>query len=209
MQNYAIECTCQTKLKVCVSVYDLISWRRGQTTVAVTSAYTRTLVGTTHSQSDRATVSDKTDLLLRHEKTCTCTWYYVCFSGKFHFRFGFWLATHHEQGQQAYSFQHSWRKEFQWLRYDEARNVMWCESCDSVKKWGFKLHNRNTFIETIGCTSLVSESRHSTWIMDINLNKEKSTSWQNFIDLLVLYSLKIIPLVYMLQQFDYHHDFTK
>ena len=32
MQNYAIECT---KLKVCVSVFDLVSWCRGQTTVGV------------------------------------------------------------------------------------------------------------------------------------------------------------------------------
>ena len=105
VQNYAVECTCQTKLKVCVSVFDLVSWRRGQTTVAV-SAYTRTLVGTTHCPSERATVSGKIDLLLRHEKTskCTCTWYYVRFSGKFHFCFGFWLwlaTLHHEQGQQA------------------------------------------------------------------------------------------------------------
>ena len=86
VQNYAVECTYQTKLKVCVSVFDLVSWRRGQTTVAV-SAYTRTLVGTTHCPSERATVSGKIDLLLRHEKTskCTCTWYYVRFSGKFHF----------------------------------------------------------------------------------------------------------------------------
>ena len=77
MQNYAVECTCQTKLKVCVSVFDLVSWRRGQTTVAV-SAYIRTLVGTTHCPSQRATVSGKIDLLLHHEKTskCTCTWYY-------------------------------------------------------------------------------------------------------------------------------------
>ena len=67
VQNYAVECTCQTKLKVCVSVFDLLSWRRGQTTVAV-SAYTRTLVGTTHCPSERATVSGKIDLLLRHEK---------------------------------------------------------------------------------------------------------------------------------------------
>ena len=88
VQNYAVECTCQTKLKVCVSMFDLVSWRRGQTTVAV-SAYTRTLVGTTHCPSERATVSGKSDLLLRHEKTskCTCTWYYVRFSGKFHFLF--------------------------------------------------------------------------------------------------------------------------
>ena len=102
MQNYAVECVCQTKLKVCVSVFDLVSWRRGQTTVAV-SAYTRTLVGTTHCPSERATVSGKIDLLPRHEKTskCTCTWYYVRFCGKFHFCFGFWLwlaTLHHEQG---------------------------------------------------------------------------------------------------------------
>ena len=58
VQNYAVECTCQTKLKVCVSVFDLVSWRRGQTTVAV-SAYTRTLVGTTHCPSERTTVSGK------------------------------------------------------------------------------------------------------------------------------------------------------
>ena len=38
VQNYAIECTCQTNLKVCLSVFDLVSWRRGQTRVAV-SAY--------------------------------------------------------------------------------------------------------------------------------------------------------------------------
>ena len=105
VQNYAVECTCQTKLKVCVSVFDLVSWRRGQTTVAV-SAYTRTLVGTTHCPSERATVPGKIDLLLLHEKTSkrTCTWYYVRFSGKFHFCFDFWLwlaTLNHEQGQQA------------------------------------------------------------------------------------------------------------
>ena len=67
VQNYAVECTCQTKLKVCVSVFDLVLWRRGQTTVAV-SAYTRTLVGTTHCPSERATVSGEIEWLLRHEK---------------------------------------------------------------------------------------------------------------------------------------------
>ena len=89
VQNYAVECTCQTKLKVCVSVFDLVTWRRGQTTIAV-SSYTRTLVRTTHCASERATVSGKIGLMLCHEKTskCTCTWHYVGFSGKFHFPFG-------------------------------------------------------------------------------------------------------------------------
>ena len=83
----------ETESLCLTSVFDLVSWRRGQTTVAV-STYIRTLVRTTHCPSERATVSGKTDLLLRHEKSskCTCTWYYVRFSGKFHFRFGFWLA---------------------------------------------------------------------------------------------------------------------
>ena len=92
VQNYAVECTCQTKLKVCVSVFDLVSWRRGQTTVAV-SGYTRTLVGTTRCPSERATVSGKIDWLLRHEKTskCTCTWYYVRFSREIPFLV--WLLT--------------------------------------------------------------------------------------------------------------------
>ena len=158
VQNYAVECTCQTKLKVCVSVFDLVSWRWGQTTVAV-SAYTRTLVGTTHCPSERATVSGKIDLLLRHEKTskCTCTWYYVCFSRKFHFCFGFWLwlaTLHMSKASKRKRFQHSCRKEFQWLCYHEARNVIWCESYDGAKKRGLKLHNRNTFIESIGCNSL-------------------------------------------------------
>ena len=156
VQNYAVECTCQTKLKVCVSVFDLVSWRRGQTTVAV-SAYTRTLVGTTHCPSERATVSGKIDWLLRHEKTsnCTCTWYYLRFSGKFHFCFGFWLwlLCIMSKASKRKSFQHSCRKEFQWLRYDEARNVIWYESYDGAKKRGFKFHNRNTFIESMGCNS--------------------------------------------------------
>ena len=165
VQNYAVECTCQTKLKVCVSVFDLVSWHRGQTTVAV-SAYTQTLVGTTHCPRERATVSGKIDLLLRHEQTskCTCTWYYVRFSGKFHFD---WLLCIISKASKPKSFQHSWRKEFQWLHYDEARNVIWCESYDSAKKRGFKLHNQNTFIESIGWNSSSSESNVGRLSMDI------------------------------------------
>ena len=157
MQNYAVECTCQTKLKVCVSVFDLVSWRRGQTTVAV-SAYTQTLGGTTHCPSKRATVSGKIDLLLRHEKHQNVhahdTMYVFPGNSTFVSAFDFdWLLCIMSKASKRESFQHSCRKEFQWLRYDEARNVIWCESYDSAKKRGYKLHIRNTFIESIGCNS--------------------------------------------------------
>ena len=187
MQNYAVECTCQTKLKVCVSVFDLVSWRRGQTTVAV-STYTQTLVGTTHCPSERATVSGKIDLLLRHEKTskCTCTWYYVCFSGKFHFRFGFWLATvHHEQGQQACpkSFQHSWRKELQWLCLT-TKSGMWCGArvATVLQSRGLSFTIVILSFRTLGVRA--SESRHSPGTSANEMPKhhcwiqKKSTIWQ-------------------------------
>ena len=77
-------------------------------------------------------------------------------------------------------------------------NVMWCESCDSAKKRGLSfpigIH------ESIGCTS------YGKSLLPRHIGKGNA---KNFIDLLVLYSVKIMPLIYMLQQFDYHHDFTK
>ena len=137
MPNYAVECTCQTKLKVCVSVFDLVSWRRGQTTVAV-SAYTRTLVGTTH------TVRVSVQLCLvkliccyvmkKHQNENAHDTTYV-FPGNpiFVSAFDFdWLLCIMNKASKRKRFQHSCRKEFQWLRYDEARNVIWCKSYDGA-----------------------------------------------------------------------------
>ena len=131
------------------------------TTVAV-SAYTRTLVGTTHCPSERATVSGKIDVHA-HDTT------YV-FPGNSIFVSAFdfdWLVCIMSKASKRKRFQHSCRKEFQWLRYDEARNVIWCESYDGAKKRGFKLHNRNTFIESINILGVTASESNVGVSMDI------------------------------------------
>ena len=106
------------------------------------SAYTRTLVGTTHSPSERGKPCSVKFISWKNIKMYMHMILRNVFPGNSIFVSTFdvdWLLCIMSKASKRKRFQHSCRKEFQWLRYDEAQKCdMVREFTDGAKKREFK-----------------------------------------------------------------------